>query len=206
MPDRLSTVSDQPSASHPLAIGFAVALPSAVVCLTECIFREVHRSFLVQSSIGPTSLVFGPYFVLVPLLTLTTFLCLTMDRNALLGSAVGYTCAIILMIRFRGSHYWPGTFDMAHASYLHSFLPLLLSIVSALLLHRTWPIVKLQSIKTLIILGAVLAIALTWTFINSFRDIGLYTLAPYTRHFALMAVFVSAGAIIVASQYIGDPP
>ncbi|RYG37473.1 hypothetical protein EON81_06580 [bacterium] len=184
-----------------LDAGLLIALPLACTAFAGCAYHFVHQTFLVRTSIGPSGLVHSPYLTLVPAFAFCGWYGGRLGRNGLLATMVGGFIAIFATLNFRGSFYWPGTFEMSAFGLYHTLGPMLLGAVLGLFFARTKRGVPRYA-KSLA--GAVLTLALTWVWADASRDIGIESLSPYSLHFALLGTYAVAVASAVLVRFASE--
>ena len=185
--------SDSPSELAAGDAGLLIALPSACVAIAGCAYHLLHQKLLVTASWGPYGLIYSPYLTLTPAFAFCGLYSLSKGAKGLWAMLVGTAIALVVTTNFRGSFYWPGTFEMAHKSVIHTVMPMSIGIAAGgvYALYRRVPGTRLRTVAL-----AIVIVAFAWTLGDANRDIGMVSLSPYTLHLALGAAYI--GAVVVA--------
>ena len=162
-------------------------LPVAAITIEECLHQLLHRTFLVDTSFGPISLLVSPYVLLPLIMAPLGALVINCSRSGKYVFAGGLLILIAVVSSFRGSRYWPGFLDMELWSGLHFYGPLLLSVVASFGFAVLKPANHKIGGAEAVSLAAIL-VATGWSWIDALTDIGVYSVFPYSRHIAMSAI------------------
>jgi hypothetical protein len=177
-----------------------ICMPLSIITLSECLYRMLHQQWLINTAAGPMGLVYGPYVLLVPTAAGMAAVALARGPEHRLAVIVGYALALFAMHYFRGSHHWPGLFDLSSWSKLQTYLPiggsLLLGLCLAPALRRWSPsVVYERSITVLIVLACV------WSIRDAFY-LELFSAFPYTRHFAMVGLGITSAIGFIYLRFV----
>ena len=168
-----------------------------VCCLTiaEEAFRLAYQGGLSDLH-GSGYLLWYGQFLIVPLVFgLAGFGVFQRLRHRWLPWTLGLILAIVAARSFRGAFYWPGTFDAFASPYWLSLAPLLLAILVQSLASR---LLAPRFALPFALVSVVIGVA--WVWIDSHRNIGLYSLTPYSRHWAVTAIVISTIALYTVGR------
>jgi hypothetical protein len=171
--------------SNVFGLATVIIGPLAAVTLTECIFRFVHRTALVDTAIGPASLDYGPVPLIVLLLGYVSYFAFSRRQVAFtLALFVGVTISIFSIQNYRGSHWWPGFLEYEYGSKLLTYAPIAAAIVAGYILSKLDSRARIADrLKSALIF--MIGLALAWSWIDSYIDIGMYTQVPFYRQYSL---------------------
>ncbi len=168
---------------------FYLTVPICGLTIAEGTFRVLHVTMLRDTPWGPTSLLYAQFVILPVLIGFAGAGVFKRLRQRILPWLLGVVLAVIAIRTFRGSHYWPGTFDMNAWSFWYTIIPFMLSVPVQYVASK---LIR-PNLSWWFSIGTV-AIGGLWVWIDAYRDIGLYTLHPYSRQYAVTTV---AGVTLV---------
>jgi len=177
-----SQIWNRHSLATPIDVALLIVAPYAAMIFAGCAYHWVHMTFLVWTDVGPLGLVYSPYITLTPLLAICSWYGASRNAESALSAAVGTVIALVATVNFRGSFYWPGTFDARTIPFPHTVIPVIVGFCLGMLLSSRKP---LSMVFGRYFILTITLIALCWSWVDANRDIGIYSLSPYSAHLAL---------------------
>lgn len=187
-----ATQLEQTQSLTPLEAGLLLVAPLGCIAFVGCAYHALHMGLLVNTPLGPRGLFYSPYFTITSMVMLCMWCGLSRSVECAFTVLIGCMITLLAIFNFRGSFYWPGTFDAQAISPWHTFTPFILGICLGAAIARLRPVLGPH---LLITLGLLLFGGVTWSWFDSKRDIGMYSLAPYSLHIAVSATCL-VGAIV----------
>lgn len=178
-------ILDRTATSVPAGVAAAIVVgPVTLLTIAECLFRDLHRFVLSQSSGISGYLIWMPVGLTVLLVGTISMISFRFGRDGYLSLAAGYAVGAIAVTHSRGSHIWPGLFDFSTLSgrplLAATGLSILLGALGALIFRRR-PSLRTTALTTIILAG----VAVSWTWVHYLTDGGPYSAFVYSRHIAM---------------------
>lgn len=188
--------STESETSTLLYVMTAITLSTATATLAECLFRLLYDSWWRNTSTPGYYLLYATPVLYALIGSLAVAFALQVRRIGWLIVLASMTTSVYMTAHFRGSHRWPGFYDLNELSKTPYVLGLAGATSLGLLLYRlsSKPI-------ALIPVWTLIAVSLTWTWIDALRGLSILTHNPYTRHLALSTLVALTGAVALARQF-----
>lgn len=176
-------MKDAKTSITPVAATLTLVGVTASITLSESVFRVLYDTILSELPYpGLYLLYFAPgltaLLVSVPLALPHRYV-----GPRIIVVLASLTIAVFVVRFFRGSHLWPGFFDLPEHSPISFYAALVVGTAIGYWLHR-----RLSMRSTRAAVATITVLAVLWTWLDAFRGIRVVSEFPYSRHVALLAM------------------
>jgi hypothetical protein len=166
----------------------------AAVTVAECAFRALYDGLWRYSKTPGYFLIYAPP-ILTAVVSSLVFAYVFRHKGFPALILASLTLSVFTVSFFRGSHRWPGFYDLGHESRWPFIVGWLCGVLIGFALSGAFSLPRLTSVLQLMIL-----LALVWVWVDALRGLAIVTEIPYTRHFALSALALAAVLILIADR------
>jgi hypothetical protein len=179
----------------------AIGAPLCAVTFGECLHLFLHQNWFKGIAAGPRLILIAPYFLVSLPLLVAVSMGVRKGRVGSLAALVGSFIAYFAMTRYRGSHQWPTLFDWQGTTPTHLYLPIMIGVAGGAIvgfLMRNKPISSWLLTSVIVLM----LITVGWSWADAYRDIGLYSLFPYSRHLAVTVCLLVYALVVALSGIV----
>ena len=164
--------------------------------VSECLFRLSYELWGRSTAKPGMLLLYETPILMVPIVgTALSRACIYGQRSVLVMLAT-MTVTLTTLFYFRGSHRWPGFYDLVEDSRTPFYGGVLSTCLAAFLISRI--ISPFNSHRYLVVMASL---GLVWTWVDYARVLAITTDVPYTRQYALLGLLVLLGIAAVLQRY-----
>lgn len=170
------------------------------VTAAECVFCILYDAWLVETAAPGYQLIYATP-VIFSLLAVPVVILIMAHPHRVQMLLATATLTTFTVVHFRGSHKWPGFYDLPEFSRTPYMIAWIVAIVAGILLY---PSLRALSGKLAVLPLVYGGVALFWSWLDYARGLSIVTEIPYTRHVAITAIASLALLSVFIDHRLGN--